>query len=368
METITIKKIKNLLAQQLNIDVKTISFLNDKKFLKEQQRYLYTLIESHNGKPAVFVKIASPDMKKRLYREFLNWSLALELEITDLKILFPYQNLNHDYAFYGREQIDMNKAIILASLQDIKNADPILGKHTGEFMASVASQKIIPDTIDLSLVASRDYRNRSIGRFWKEWFMIKESIFLPEHKKNIEKYVNIKSFEKEINNAEPLFKEQIKIKEDEKNYYFVHNDTAPSNMYFIKNRNAGYTINLVDFEFSGATHNRFLALVTDAGNIYGRLWPNPTMQKEFLKACVNGINFSNNRNLLMRLMIIFNTIYFLNFYFKNPNITHERMIKSLLENFFNNLEIVDKIENDKIEEKDMKDTEKIVLDPTESVS
>jgi hypothetical protein len=114
-------------------------------------------------------------------------------------------------------------------------------------------------------------------------------------------------------------------------------------MFFIKDKDK-YIAQLLDFEHSGVTTSSFLAKVSDLGNMYVRLWPNPTMQKEFLIGCSEeNSQFSKTDYLVLKATIVFNTMHFILFNFTNPSPSHKAMFKSLLTNLQPNLLLLESI-------------------------
>lgn len=338
---ITTNSIHELLAKKLKITPDNISFINGKNFIKQNQRYLYTLVESFNDKPA-FVKVASPNYRKKLCREYLNLALALRLNLTDLNVLYPYKSLNTQYSFYVREQIDLNKAIILSDIPMIVKADPVLGKIAGHFLAKFAGKMTVPEDFSLPIVESRENINKSVSSFWRMWDKNNQIFFTQENLEEIKKNIDLDYLLNLVRSSKKETKKFLNDFHRTEEKYFAHNDLAPSNIYYIKKGIDDYSVALLDFEHSGVTYCSFLAQVSDLGNFYGRLWPNPRMQKEYVIACTEELSpLSHENYLAIKISIIFTTIHFARFQFESPSHIHTKMSKSLLKNLEKNLKILE---------------------------
>lgn len=110
-------------------------------------------------------------------------------------------------------------------------------------------------------------------------------------------------------------------------------------MYF---SDTGEDVLLLDFEHASASHNLFLAQVTDLGNYYGRMWPNPEMQREFLNGFLaqSTPETLDENYKLIRTTAVFGAL-FLAKYGMAPDHGEHQMSVSLLGNLEQNLASLD---------------------------
>lgn len=80
--------------------------------------------------------------------------------------------------------------------------------------------------------------------------------------------------------------------------YLTHGDCSPNNLYVNKDG----TVRLLDFEWSGLTNNRILAMVMDVGNLRARAWNNADFRQALDKAVLVDFKEALKAKLIKDLM------------------------------------------------------------------
>jgi len=338
--------LKSIIARSLELTQQDVDLKNPSQFLDGDSRFLYGFTES-TGKVAGFLKMArTQETNKQLKRESVGMAIARRIGIPTIGILDPYQDILEGYGLIHVEQLDLDHGLILISPELIAGADPVYGARAARAIAN-AGGRVIPPDIDSIILKRGDWRNESPETFWKVWDEQNNSVFDlvnanvvtdllgRDGKERLQKII-----EETRTAIEPLIDESGNPNVE----YFVHNDTAPNNIFFSDD---GETVILLDFEHAGATHNLMLAQLTDLGNFYGRMWPNPEMQQQFLSAYLTKSTpeaLEYNYQLL-RATAVFGAMFLAKYGMKLEHSEHI-MSESLLSNLEGNLAFLENTYNE----------------------
>ncbi|HYT46273.1 MAG TPA: hypothetical protein VEP90_28345, partial [Methylomirabilota bacterium] len=171
---------------------------------------------------------------------------------------------------------------------------------------------------------------------WKEQNNI---VFSAEHAKLVNGLVRIERLQTIVSQTRFILEYLLNSEKNDRIEYFIHNDTTPNNVYFSNTRKE---VLLLDFEHAAATSNLVLAQLTDLGNYYGRMWPNPAMQQEFLTTYLaqSTPETLDNNYWLLRATTVFGAMYLTKYGLKKGH-PENPMSVSLLRNLERNLASLD---------------------------
>lgn len=306
-------------------------------------RFLYGTTEPSDPslKPGFF-KLAKGSETAQLRRESVGASIARAVGIPTVDVLHPYQETEDGLGIIHLELLSAKDGIFLSNPNLLASADPKLGAMAA-IALSKASGRLIPPDIDSSLLKRGDWRNQSLEKFMKVWKEQNDVVFGESHTELVNSLVGNDALHAVVNQTETELEPLVSAAQNPNGEYFVHNDAAPNNAFF---KNSGEVL-FLDFEHAAASHNLFLAQLTDLGNYYGRMWPNPEMQREFLISYLaesSPENLDDNYNLL-KTTAVFGSMYLAKYGMQADHPEHT-MSLSLLHNLIPNLTELEKKYNE----------------------
>lgn len=329
--------LKNTVAKSLEVTPQDVHLWNAEEFLAKKPRFLYGFTEPAD-KPPGFIK-ASQDAENntQLKRESLGLEIARKVGIPTVETLHPFQTTSEGLGIIHTERLDAEHGVVLTSPELIAAADPQLGTAAARALAASSGRKI-PRNIDSELLKRGDWRNHSLETFSKVWDEQGEIVFNPVNAQLVDGLIGVEKLHAIADETKTSMGSLIKAADNPSDEYFIHNDTAPNNVFF---KDAGEVV-FLDFEHAAASHNLFLAQLTDLGNYFGRMWPNPEMQVQFLTSFLaasshDAIEYNYQ---LLRATAVFGSMYLAKYGMAPDHVEHA-MAKSLLGNLENNLAKLD---------------------------
>ncbi|OGM25663.1 hypothetical protein A3D00_02300 [Candidatus Woesebacteria bacterium RIFCSPHIGHO2_02_FULL_38_9] len=335
---------RNAVAASLNLRAQEIHLINAQQVLtgiglRSRCLYGFTLpiaesLSNEDQRPPGFFKMSlTPELTELLKSESDITVLANNLGIPCVQILRPFQLTSGEFGILHLEQLNGEGGEFLATDEIIAQTDRSFGARAARAFIAI-SGKTIPKDVDSSCLRRDSARNESFETFMQVWEE-KYNIIFSETDKGLDhalvgKFQNIVvEIRREI---EPLIKKAVNPDVE----YLVQNDTAPNNLFF---RRDGKVL-FLDLEHASATHNPFLAQLTDLANYYGRMWPNPEMQQEFLTTYLEFSTDSlESKYQLLKATAVFGSLYLASYGIKEGHKEHV-MAESLLRNLENNLGIL----------------------------
>ncbi len=327
-----------LIARNLQMEPRDVKLQNPEAFLKGHHRFLYGFTEPPT-ETSGFLKLArTPENSQQLRREDLGLGIARVLGIPTVGTLHPFQNTPEGYGLLHVEKLDPEKGIVLTSPQLIAGADPVYGARAARELAK-AGGRVIPPDIDSSLLKRGDERNQSAETFWGVWETQNKIVFAGENVTLVDTLIGSEKLHTIVSQARTALASLVDSGTNPNVEYFVHNDTSPNNMFF---NGKSDQVTLLDFEHAGATHNLTLAQLTDLGNFYGRMWPNPEMQQQFLTAylAISSPDLVEHNYQLLRGVAVFGAM-FLSQFAMQPTHPEHLMALSLIANLATNLSVLE---------------------------
>ncbi len=302
-------------------------------------RFLYGFTEpGEQQAEAGFFKMSRPENNVQLMRESAGLAIAARIGIPTVRILHPFQTTPEGNGILHVERLDGETGTILTSPELIAAADPRYGVRAALAFLR-AGGRIIPIDIDSSPLKRGDWRNESSETFWKVWGEQNGVVFSPENAELVDRLTGTEKLRKIVDQTRTEIEPEIAAGTNPDAEYFVHNDAAPNNTFF---SDIDDEVLFLDFEHAAASHNPTLAQLTDLGNYYGRLWPNPEMQQQFLisyieQSTANSVDYNYK---LLKAVVVFGAMYLAKYAMRSDNGEHP-MAVSLLKNLEGNLSILD---------------------------
>ena len=334
--------IKSVAAKYLQVAPQDIHLVNAEPFLERRKRFLYGFTNPTGQTPGFFKMAQILEYNKQLERESIGIAIARRIGIPTVGIIHPFQNTPEGYGILHVERLDTENGIILTSPEIIGGLEESRAHELGA-RAAVAlfatGGRVIPSDLDSSLLNRGDWRNQSPKTFWRVWKEQNNIVFSAENTKLVNSLIRIERLQTIVSQTRAAIEYLLNSRKKDKIEYFIHNDTAPSNIYF---SNIGEDVLLLDFEHAAATSHLVLAQLTDLGNYYGRTWPNPAMQQEFLTTYLaqSTPETLNNNYWLLRATTVFGAMYLTKYGLKKGH-PENPMSVSLLRNLERNLVSLD---------------------------
>lgn len=300
-------------------------------------RFLYGFTEPSENE-AGFFKMSEPENNAQLIRENVGLNVAISVGIPTVRILHPFQTTTEGYGILHVQRLDAENGTVLTSPELIAAADPHYGARAALAFLRAGGRKI-PTDIDSSQLKRGDWRNESPETFWRVWGEQNDVVFNPENAELVDRLVGTEKLRSIVDQTRAEIEPEIAARTNPDAEYFVHNDAAPNNTFFSDTKDE---VLFLDFEHAAASHNLTLAQLTDLANYYGRLWPNPEMQQQFLATYIeqstdNTIDYNYK---LLKATAVFGAM-FLAKYAMNPDNGEHPMAVSLLKNLEGNLSVLD---------------------------
>lgn len=335
------------IAELLGIDFGSVELKNPEDFLNGS-RYLHGFSNLPDGMGGFIKATSIPENKERLRREVSDVLGESGIGVREVKVLGGYQETTGGIGVIHLERMDIENGTILATSELIAAEEPIYGVLAAETIFHLSGREI-PKHPDSLLLKRDDYRNASAVSFWSCWKNQTDIVMDPKFDEIRGPLADREVLNKIVTEAEQTLRPFINDSSTEGKEYFVHNDMSPGNMFFPKDCLMRPIPGIfLDFEYAGAVKNRLLALMTDLGNYYGRLWPNPSMQQEYLPALLKipldddrlGLDLETRYNLV-KSIAVFGAMA-LSKFAMDPNHREHSMTKSLLRNLIPNLTQLEK--------------------------
>ncbi len=327
-------------ANALGLKPQSIELVNAVEFTEPEKpaRFLYGFTEADKEPlKAGFFKLSQPENNSQLERESAALTIANRVGIPTVGVLHPYQVTPEGNGLLHVDRLDGENGTVLTSPELIASADPRLGIRAA-LMLLQAGGREIPADMDSSLLKRGDWRNESPETFWKVWAEQNNIVFSPKNKPLVDKLIGTEKLQAIVDQTRVAIEPEINARTNLNTEYFVHNDASPGNMYF---SDKGDSDLLLDFEHAAASHNLTLSQLTDLGNFYGRLWPNPAMQQQLLTSYFENSPDSPEYNYkLLKTVVVFGSM-FLSKYAMDPNHHEHQMAISLLSSLEGNLASLD---------------------------
>lgn len=334
--------LKSVAARYLGMTPQDIHLVNAEVFVERRRRFLYGFTEQ-NGQTLGFFKMSqTPEHNRQLERESIGIAIAHKVGIPTVGIIHPFQNTPEGYGILHVERLDVENGTILTSSEFIARLEESRARELGARAAmalAAAGGREIPSDIDSSMLNREDRRNQSPETFWRVWEEQNNIVFSPEYTELVNSLFRTERLQTIVNETRTAIEPLINSGTNLKSEYFVHNDTAPNNIFFSDIRE---DVLLLDFEHAAAAYNLVLARLTDLGNYYGRMWPNPAMQQEFLttylaQSTLKALDYNYQ---LLRATTVFGAMYLTKYGLKEGN-PENPMSVSLLRNLERNLASLD---------------------------
>lgn len=334
--------LKSIAARNLGITPQDIHLVNAESFMERRRRFLYGFTEQAGQALGFFKMSQTPEHNRQLERESIGIAIAHRIGIPTVGIIHPFQNTSEGYGILHVKQLDTENGTILTSSEYVARLEELRARELGARAAIAladAGGREIPSDIDSSILNREDWRNQSPETFWRVWEEQNNIVFSPKYTALVNSLFRAEKLQTIVNETRTAIEPLINSGTNLKFEYFVHNDVTPNNMFFSDIRE---DVLLLDFEHAAAAHNLVLARLTDLGNYYGRMWPNPVMQQEFLttylaQSTPRALDYNYH---LLRATAVFGTMYLTKYGLKKGHPENPMSI-SLLRNLERNLASLD---------------------------
>ena len=341
--------LKNNIADVLNLTPTSIDLKNADDYLDGKSRYLYGFTEpeltdssTERLTPGFFKVAKDPQEIKKLQRESTATTVARAIGIAEVEVLNPYQDIPDGQGIVHLESLNSEDGIFFTkTLSPISAADPIYGARFAKAYIGMG-ELVVPTNIDSALLRRDEPKNISLETFLRRYAEFEAIIFDKENKNLLDKLIGEEDLSTIIDEAKLTVEPYIVAAQDPDREFFVHGDMDLYNAFFYTNGD----IKLIDFEYSGATHNSFLAKLSDVGNFYGRLWSNTEMQQGFLTTYLeSSSNSLDHTYQLLKACVVFGSIGLAK-YAMSPDHPEHDMTVALLGSIKGNLELLDQKYNE----------------------
>lgn len=297
-----------------------------------------------------FFKIAierkDTKINRQLRRESLSQELALDLGIPTLKILKHYTLTASGHGILYLERLNLKNGILMEGKDGVRNAPPEIGARVAKVIDLVSGIEISKnsDPKEIRFLKRTDKRSKSPEVYWKFRKYNIRRVLAKKQRPWRNKLIEENKLRRIIQDSEELFSPYVDQDDDPSTEYFIHNDMSTQNV-FVPNPpdSPDGQVLFLDFEHSGATSNRTLARLTDFNNFYGRCWPNPEMQRQFITTYLreSKVEDIKYRYALMKETAVFGTIFLSRFGMNKDHPEHDMSI-TLLRSLERNLEVLGK--------------------------
>lgn len=326
---------------------RSIAWINKEDFEIKKDRFLFGFAEGKESEPDLFIKmtkIGVGNNTERLLDESRIMRAVQKLEISSVCQIHEYQE-KAGYAFICFEKLDMEKGDLLANNELIASAPREYGTLAGQTLHVISGKEIPPD-FDCTVFKNNDIRNRSLESFMAGWNeSVKKVIDFDPNKQDVFKQGEINMVRKLIEELQAEIVLAQSKRNDNGKKYFVHNDASPNNIFF--GTNGGETTPL-DFEYAGVTENYLLARITDFGNFYSKLWPNPDLQKTFLSSIIEQSDTKNIDEIYhtTRVVVGYGSLFHTQ-YVIDPEHEEHYSARPDIDNMFKNIEFLRELYEEK---------------------
>ena len=337
---IAISSIKTEVAYTLGLQEQEITdVLKATEFFEGRSRFAYFFTSEGFG------KIANSEHNDQLRRENQGLDIARELGIPVPNVLKPYLESAEGHGILYLKQFKAEDGTILNDEESIAATDPAIATRIAKSIAQATVRQIPShsksgEPLDTSLLKRGDVRNASAEGYWNLWKQNVSIILDPEYKEEVDQLTGTEELSNITLQTQALIEKYINNEDYPDNEYFIHNDMSPSNTFIPDSLEE--PVIFLDFEHAGATHNQTLGILTDLGNFYGRLWPNPEMQKQFLVAFLqeSPTEKLDYNYALTRTIAVQGTLFLAKYAMKPDHPEHEMSVR-LLSSIKGNLESLD---------------------------
>jgi hypothetical protein len=334
--------LKSVAARNLRVTPQDIRLVNAESFVERRTRFLYGFTEPAGKIPGFFKMSQTPEHNRQLERESIGIAIAHRIGISTVDIIHPFQNTPEGYGILHVERLDTENGTILTSPEFIARLEESRARELGARAAMVlaaAGGREIPSDIDSSILNREDWRNQSPETFWRVWEEQNNIVFSPEYTELVNRLIRAERLRTIVNETRTAIEHLINSGTNLNIEYFVHNDATPNNIFFSDIREDAL---LLDFEHAAASYHLVLAQLTDVGNYYGRMWPNPAMQQEFLTTYLaqSTPKTLDHTYQLLRASTMFGAMYLTKYGVKKGH-PENPMSVSLLSNLEGNLASLD---------------------------
>jgi len=316
-------------------------------FLFEGGRYC-CLINGPAGAETGFIKIAhaqEPKLVQNLGREVFVAQHAQELGISAINCLTPPTLIGNEYLLIQLQVLSPNDGVAYTG-KEMHAAAPLEVAAQGTTAILSLNRKEIPREIDTSMLDRQHERNASPEAFSATWQNQNEIIFSPKNRETVATLCQtapdtndgVNNLRQTVEAARGFLDDLIVKGQDDSHEYLSHGDADLNNM-FIKNN--GEAI-LIDWETAAATHNWFLAQLTDLSNMFGRCWVDPEKQHQVLSTILKSDCFDDlqTRYQVAYSVAVYGSMYLAK-YGMDPNHHEHQMSLSLLGNLKGTLDYLD---------------------------
>ncbi|OGK23336.1 hypothetical protein A3F58_02585 [Candidatus Roizmanbacteria bacterium RIFCSPHIGHO2_12_FULL_37_9b] len=303
--------------------------------IADKTRYGHGFTLKTEKYPQGFVKIAKNKIcRAGLRREMTGLHIAKKLGVKTVSLLLStYLETTSGYGVIFLRRLNHDEGITIPNNEALATAPRELGAIAAKFILRSTGQ-VVPINLSADEKAAlnrNDERNSSPESFWRIWSQQNAEVLKPEFDEIRDRLVSKATLLRIINKAEfdirPFVDAPVQTGRD----FLIHNDMTPNNIGFPHLDKPKEETTLFDFEYAGATDNRFLALCTDLGNYYGRLWPNPAMQEDFILTLLDDSALCppSERLKMAQAFVVFGTFYMAQFAMSPAHYNHQMSIELL---------------------------------------
>lgn len=306
------------------------------------------LINGPAGAETGFIKIThaqEPKLVQNLERETFVAQHASELGIPAVGCLTPPTPIGNEYLLIQLQVLSPEDGATYLGME-MHSSAPLETATKGTDALLSLYRKAIPSEIDTSMLDRQHERNASPEAFSATWQNQNEIIFDPVNQETVaslcqtapETNDGANNLHQIVETSQGYLDDLIAKGQDDSHEYLSQGDADLNNMFF---KNNGEVV-LIDWETATASHNWFLAQLTDLSNMFGRCWVDPEKQHLVLSTILKSDCFDDlqTRYQVAYTVAVYGSMYLAKYGMDPTNHEHQ-MSLSLLGNLQDNLNYLD---------------------------
>ncbi len=306
----------------------------------ENTRYIYGFTDSPGQLPG-FIKVVNAEGDElnngRLYREIAGLRAANAIGAPVAEVISGYVRTESGRGVIQLERLDLAEGTMYMTNEQGAMAPPEHGRSMARAILTISGQPIADRAAAVGL-DHHHWRSANFATFQEDWEVAAATVLSDSYTSLLAEQLDPQwlraTLEQSLADIRPFVDRQ------RPGHYLVHNDATMNNVYIADEGSTRPTM-MLDFESAGVSNNARVAQLSDLGTMYGRFWPNPAMQKEFLAEVYQTISQDPQEAYYLTRAIAIAGAIDLSRYAMEPDHPEHNMAKALLSHLRQNLASLD---------------------------
>jgi hypothetical protein len=308
----------------------------------DDTRYIYGFTDSPDQLPG-FVKVVNAEgdelNNERLRREVAGVRAATAVGAPAVRVLSDYARTQSGRGVIHLERLDLAEGIMYMTNEQGAMALPAHGRTMARAILTVSGQPI-PEGVAVEGLDHNNWRSASFATFQADWDVAAATVLSDSYTELLAELVDPEWLRSIVEQSLTGIRPFITQTETAGQLYLVHNDATMNNVYIADEGSTRPTM-MIDFESAGVSNTARVAQLSDLGTMYGRFWPNPPMQREFLAEVYHTISQDPQEAYCLTKAVAVAGAIDLSRYAMAPDHPEHTMAKALLSHLRQNLALVD---------------------------